>query len=179
MHDLATQALERLARTPRPRLLGAYRVGESPHHSDLSLSDCDPRLLDLARGERVLNAGLEGDDWYRNVAVFRVRRGEGEPFFLEAGNSPSRHVAPGEWAHHSEQHILLHQMRALAGGSLTGTDLVVDQVYSERIPCRDCSALLASLRFCRGAAVFYSVRSPCGSRGRADILRTQYGLPAA
>ena len=129
----------------------------------------DPVLLDLARDERVHNAGTRLADFGRiNVAVARVRVGKAVEY-LAAGNLPH-----GEGGVHSEEY-LVSQIEALRA---PGRLVLLEQLYSERRPCPSvCRPLLQA--YWPSAAVFYSVGwFPLRPfhRSKAEQLRSAWGL---
>lgn len=131
-------------------------------------SPLDPMLLDYARNERATKAGLTPEDFMRcNVAVVRVHV-DGQKAFLTASNLP--HADGGI---HSEE-FLLHQVATLRARARS---VVVDQLYSERKPCREiCRPLIE--RTWPGAAIFYSVSHHFNpkDRTRAEALMRAYDL---
>jgi hypothetical protein len=128
----------------------------------------DVRLLQIARDERLANAGTSAVSFARcNVAVARVRVG-GRTEYLSAGNLP--HKAGGI---HSEEYLLaqVHDLRK------RWQEVRVEQLYSERIPCAKICMPIIKERW-PAAAVFYSVSIPLDPRdtSRAAALMRVYGL---
>lgn len=123
--------------------------------------DADRRLIELARDVRVSQAGITREAFSSyNVATARVRVGT-RIEYLEAGNAPGALM-------HSED-FLLSQVDVLRRDN-PGTTVVIEQLFSERIPCTEC---LSKLQRLTNAELFYSV-SEYGRRA-ADLMRA-YGL---
>lgn len=121
----------------------------------------DPKLVELAREARITQAGItRGAFESVNVATARVRVGDTVQY-LSAGNSPGRMMHSEDW--------ILSQVDQLKRTS-PGKSIVVEQLYSERIPCREC---LEKLTHFTNTDMFYTVRE-YGSRA-ADLMRA-YGL---
>ena len=121
----------------------------------------DPKLVELAREARITQAGITREAFESvNVATARVRVGDTVQY-LSAGNSPGRMLHSEDW--------ILTQVDALKK-TAGGRSVVVEQLYSERIPCREC---LAKLSHFTNTEMFYTVRE-YGSRA-ADLMRA-YGL---
>ena len=121
----------------------------------------DPRLVQMAREARITQAGLTREAFSSvNVATARVRVGDSVQY-LSSGNSPGRMMHSEDW--------ILTQVQELKRSS-GGRSVVVEQLYSERIPCREC---LGKLQHLTNTDMFYTVRE----RGRrAADLMAAYGL---
>lgn len=125
-------------------------------------SRLDPELVRRAKDIRATQTGItrEAFESY-NVATARVRV-DGQIQYLEAGNLPGGPHSE-EWLH--------TQVSSLKRGH---REVVVEQLYSERIPCRtNCGPLLS--HHYPNADVFYST-SANSPAGRVDDLMAQYGV---
>lgn len=108
-----TEALNTLASMKKPNWVRYGRTRDP----------IDPHLLEMAKQERALNAGVSTEALSNaNIATARVSV-DGRPQYLSSGNRPS--------AEHAEQWIL-SQMRELSRG---GKRVTLEQLYSERVPC--------------------------------------------
>lgn len=120
----------------------------------------DKSLVGLAREARISQAGITRAAFEQyNVASAKIRIGDGVQY-LTAGNSPGRLMHSEDW--------ILSQVQELRRRN-PGVKIYLDQLYSERIPCKECLAKLASMN----AELFYTVRE-YGSRA-ADLMKA-YGL---
>ena len=134
----------------------------------MTIEPIDRRLLEIARDERAGNAGITPEAFARhNVAVARVRI-DGNVDYLSAGNLPDRRGGV-----HSEEY-LLSQVDTL---QKQGRGVTMEQLYSERHPCRQICLPLIKGHW-PGAAVFYSVDIPFdpAARTKAKALMRAYGL---
>jgi len=122
----------------------------------------DPELVRLARDVRVTQAGVTRSAFQQyNVATARVRI-DGEIRYLDSGNLRSGPHSE-EWLH--------SQVTELRRGH---RDVVVEQLYSERIPCRGtCGPLLD--RGYPNAEIFFTTRADTAP-ARARELMEAYGL---
>ena len=120
----------------------------------------DTSLVALAREARISQAGITKAAFSEfNVASARIRVGD-TMHYLTAGNSPGKMMHSEDW--------LLTQMQDLRRRN-PNVKIYLDQLYSERIPCKECLAKLASTN----AELFYTVRE-YGNRA-ADLMKA-YGL---
>jgi hypothetical protein len=153
----------------------AVRIPTWARHREFAVAHPTQQLLDVARAERVYNAGLTPNAFARvNVAVLQVRI-NGVLDYLSAGNLPD-----AQGGIHSEQY-LLGQVDSLKSRMAA---VQVEQLYSERIPCGNslsgregCIGIVR--KYWPGTAVFYSVgHQPAHPNDRtiADALRRAYGL---
>ena len=125
----------------------------------------DRRLLERAREIRATQ-GIRPEDFRNiNVAVARVSI-DGKLDYLDAGNIPARTFGARRGLD-SEQVILaqIHELKR------RGKKVILEQLYSERIPCPDCTNKLNHEY--PNTAIFYTVRE---LRGRAAALMRAYGL---
>ncbi len=134
----------------------------------MPIQPIDRQLLEIARDERAANAGITLEAFARyNVAVARVRI-DARVDYLSAGNLPDK-----KGGIHSEEY-LLSQVDTL---KRQGRQVALEQLYSERHPCRQvCLPLIKS--HWPGAAVFYSVDIPFdpNARTKAKALMRAYGI---
>jgi hypothetical protein len=143
------------------RLMSQIRI---PNVTSLTGSSAafDRELVRRAAEIRATQAGLSAEAFSSyNVAVARVRTASGDIVYLEAGNLPG--------AAHSEEYIL-GQLRDRAMGF--GRGARVEQLYSERIPCSNCSDVIRRY-FGESTEVFYTVGN---QRNRGELLMQAYGL---
>lgn len=123
--------------------------------------DVDARLIEMAKETRVTQAGLSREAFGAyNVATARVRVGN-EIRYLDAGNSPGQLM-------HSEDWLItqVEELRKQHGRK----NVVLEQLFSERIPCGEC---LPKLEHMFNAEIFYSIAQR-GSRA-ADLMKA-YGV---
>lgn len=122
----------------------------------------DPKLLELAKESRATQAGTSRDAFRtNNVATARVRV-DGEVRYLSTGNTPGGGA-------HAEQWIdaQIHQL------SRGGRRVVLEQLYSERIPCTGTCGPFLRDRY-PDAQVYFTTSARGSARGRE--LREAYGL---
>jgi hypothetical protein len=122
----------------------------------------DAELVRRAAEIRATQAGLTLDAFTSlNVAVARVRTASGEIVYLEAGNLPA--------GAHSEEY-LLGQFRDRSLG--LGQGARIEQLYSERIPCSNCSDVIRRY-FGQDVGIYYTVGN---QPNRGELLMQAYGL---
>jgi len=127
-----------------------------------SAAKFDAELVRKAAEIRATQAGLSLEAFTNyNVAVARVRTANGSIVYLEAGNLPG--------AAHSEEYILAQFKERTLG---LGSGARVEQLYSERIPCSNCSSVISRF-FGEGTEIYYTVGNQI-NRGR--LLMEAYGL---
>jgi Xanthomonas XOO_2897-like deaminase/Domain of unknown function (DUF4157) len=144
------QALKVL-RTPPALRHGLNRLGQA----------ADTQLTAIARDVRITQAGVSREAFESiNVATARVRVGD-RIEYLSAGNSPGKMMHSEDW--------ILTQVDGLKKRMPQET-VVIEQLYSERIPCGEC---LEKLTRYTNAELFYTV-SEYGKRA-TDLMRA-YGL---
>ena len=125
-------------------------------------STFDAELVRRAAEIRATQAGLTLDAFSSlNVAVARVRTASGEIVYLEAGNLPA--------GAHSEEY-LLGQFRDRSLG--LGQGARIEQLYSERIPCSNCSDVIRRY-FGQDVEIYYTVGN---QPNRGELLMQAYGL---
>jgi hypothetical protein len=123
----------------------------------------DRKLLELARDVRATQAGIRPENFREfNVAIARVRI-DGRLEYLDAGNIPGKMFGASRGLILTQIHALKKQQKAV----------ILEQLYSERIPCKDCQDKL-NHEFSE-AAVFYSVPELRG-QSRGEALMRAYGL---
>lgn len=128
-----------------------------------TLASLDRELIRRAMEYRATQAGITLEAFTNyNVAVARVRTASGEVVYLEAGNR-------GLGGAHSEEYILSQFESRVMG---LGPGARLEQLYSERIPCGNCSSIITRF-FGAGTEIFYSVGN---QRNRGQLLMRQYGL---
>jgi hypothetical protein len=130
----------------------------------------DRILLEQARDVRRTQAGIRPENFREtNVAVARVRI-NGKIDYLDAGNIPGKDFGASRGLD-SEQLILV-QIQDLRR---QGNKVVLEQLYSERIPCVTCTNMLDQEH--PTAEVFYTVPERRGlGQTRGDALMRAYGL---
>ncbi|HYV10614.1 MAG TPA: DUF4157 domain-containing protein [Pyrinomonadaceae bacterium] len=142
-------------------LVGRIRI---PRVASLrgSAATLDAEMVRRAAEIRATQAGLTLDAFSSlNVAVARVRTASGEIVYLEAGNLPA--------GAHSEEY-LLGQFRDRALG--LGQGARIEQLYSERIPCSNCSDVIRRY-FGQDVEIYYTVGN---QPNRGELLMQAYGL---
>jgi hypothetical protein len=145
------------------RILAAMRPPRW-HRYGRTTAPIDPRLLELAKEARATQAGVS-DTAFRqnNVATARVLV-DGNVRYLSTGNTPGGGA-------HSEQWITA-QIHAL---SHAGTrNVVLEQLYTERIPCRRTCGPFLRDRY-PYAGIYYTTKAK-GWAARVRELREAYGL---
>jgi hypothetical protein len=125
----------------------------------------DDELLEIAREVRATQAGVSRADFYQNVAVIKARV-DGRVEYLDAGNLP-KHLR-GEGIHSEE--YLLSQAQELRK---QGKKVVIEQIYSERIPCPRCMKTIK--QHFSNAEIFYTTRASTPAGRIADLMKA-YGL---
>lgn len=122
----------------------------------------DPELVRLARDVRVTQAGVTRRAFQQhNVATARVRV-DGQIRYLDSGNS-SRAAHSEEWLHAQVTELRRNHR-----------EVAVEQLYSERIPCRGTCGPLLDRQY-PNAEIFYTTRAETAA-GRASELMERYGL---
>jgi hypothetical protein len=130
----------------------------------------DPKLTELARDARATQAGVSRERFESiNIATARVRV-NGKIEYLDAGNLPGKDFGASRGID-SEQWLIVQVQE----WRKQGKNVVVEQLYSERIPCTDCQNKMDN-EF-KEASIYYTVPEMRGSR--ADALMRAYGLDPA
>jgi hypothetical protein len=100
-------------------------------------------------------------DYTRNVMAAWVREGDSSTRIITEVNIPG--VA------HSE---------GVFADKLKGKTVIVEALFSERIPCRECSSLLGTQKRISEAAIYYTIPEiwtpAMNYRPRTDALMTAY-----
>jgi hypothetical protein len=156
-------------------------------HESNVITRPDPTLVDLAKYERIHNAGLTREAFHElNVAVAKVRI-NGDIEYLSAGSSPSvwgrkidvqeggivvgKRRKPIRKQSHSEQYID-EQIQSLRESN-PGKTVMLDQLYTERWPCRKICTPMLRKRYPE-AQIFYTVKG----EGKGAQLMREYGVEA-
>ena len=151
--------------TPQLRVPGALQMMRGRYTAKLPI---DRKLLQLARDIRATQAGIRPENFREfNLAVARVRV-DGRLEYLDAGNIPGKMFCTSRGLD-SEQ-LILTQIHGLKKQRKA---VILEQLYSERIPCKDCQDKL-NHEFSE-AAVFYTVPELRG-QSRGESLMRAYGL---
>jgi hypothetical protein len=131
----------------------------------------DPVLLEVAKDVRAQVAGVGSGDFFKNVAVARVRVGPNGPVrYISVVNTPAGQLGNISRGLDSEQ-LLLHYVQ---GRNNERVNYILEALYTERAPCWTCGNLLA--RESSEIPIFYSVIDETFNLGRAQGLRTAWGL---
>ena len=173
-----TRAADQLLRISVPKVTGVMELtGKRMIDGTQEMRNrMDPELTIQARLERAHNTDLDNEEhWWHNIAVFRVVNQKGKVLdYLSAANTPKGKNGIGI---HSEAYVL-EQFRH--SSRTYGEKCGITQIYSERIPCPECSQLLN--HYCPGAIVFYSVGCTTGNKTknftRTQMLKNRYELKA-
>ena len=131
----------------------------------------DQTLVQTARELRASQAGVRLEDFSRtNIAVARVKI-NGQVQYLDAGNVPASVVGANR-GFDSEQ-MIVTQVKELRD---RGNKVVIEQLYSERIPCITCTKMLDD--HFPEAAIFYTIPESrrLGEITRGEALMRAYGL---
>jgi hypothetical protein len=135
--------------------------------------ELDPVLLAIARDVRARVAGVAESDFFKNVAVARVRIGPNGPVrYIAAVNTSGRLFTDLGRGFDSEMLLLGYA----EGRNAERVNYVLEALYTERAPCQTCTSNLAK-QFSE-IPIFYSVENEAllGGVGRARDLMTRYGL---
>jgi Xanthomonas XOO_2897-like deaminase len=133
------------------------------HRYGRTTAPIDRRLLELAMEARATQAGVS-DTAFRqnNVATARVRA-DGKVRYLSTGNTPGGGAHSEEW--------IDAQIHELSRG---GRQVELEQLYTERIPCRGTCGPFLRGRY-PNAGVYYTTAAATSS-ARVKELREAYGL---
>ena len=155
--------------TPRPipklKVPSALQMKRGRYTAILPI---DRKLLETGRDIRATQAGIRPEDFREfNVAVARVRI-DGRLEYFDAGNIPGK--AFGASRGLDSEQLILTQLHELKKQRKT---VILEQLYSERIPCKDCQDKL-NHEF-PNAAVYYTVPEMRG-QSRGEALMRAYGV---
>ncbi|MGW0477089.1 hypothetical protein [Streptomyces coeruleorubidus] len=146
------------------------------HHVSGAPGDFDPHLLHMAHELRATRVGVGLEDFSRsNIAAGKFRHGTDGPVHYSASPNIPGSAVGLERGFDSEQLIIQHALDMRRAGM----NVTLEQLYSERIPCPDCSLLLAL--YFPEAKVFYTVPTSgrlrmYGNTSRGRALMRAYGM---
>lgn len=163
--------LARIRRLANLRQLSVPKVSALVRGRYSVVGKLDQTLVQTARELRASQAGIRLEDFSRtNIAVARVRI-NGEVHYLDAGNVPASIVGANR-GYDSEQ-MIVTQVKEMRD---KGNKVVIEQLYSERIPCVTCTKMLDD--HFPEAAIFYTIPESrnLGQVTRGEALMRAYGL---
>lgn len=162
---------------------GVTPMSRGIHHVRGAPGDFDHRLLQMTRELRASRAGVSLHDFScTNIAAAKFRYGvDGPVEYLASPNIPGSALGL-ERGFDSERLIIERAMKIRRNMKIRGKqpNLILDQLYTERIPCKDCTIALAQPGFSE-AKIFYTVPTTgqlrvYGDPHRGRALMRAYGM---
>ncbi|MFP1624042.1 DUF4157 domain-containing protein [Streptomyces sp. 5K101] len=156
---------------------GVTPMSRGIHHVRGAPGDFDHRLMQMTRELRASRAGVSLHDFScTNIAAAKFRYGvDGPVEYLVSPNIPGSALGL-ERGFDSERLIIERAMKIRR----KQPNLILDQLYTERIPCKDCTIALAQHGFSE-AKIFYTVPTTgqlriYGDPHRGRALMRAYGM---